>query len=220
MIKRFLTTVLFLALCILGIQPTATAQDFEGVIHYEIPDMTQQGMGQMPYMIKESKVRMEFDMGQQKGAMLLLPDESKMVVIIEAMQGYMTMNMEKFTDDEDYSDTEVSKTGQTKTIAGHQCTVWKIDTPENSVEACMANGLGNFVMPRSPMAQQQTPAWAKELMSDGGMPLEVIEFKNGNEKLQMKATKIERKSLSADLFAIPEGYRDMSGMMQQFQNRN
>jgi hypothetical protein len=220
MIRRFITSVIFFTLCILGVQQTASAQDFEGVIHYEIPDMTQQGMGQIPYMIKNSNVRMEFATGQQKGALLLLPDESKMVVIIEAMQGYMTMNMKKITNEDDYANTEVTKTSQTKTIGGHQCIVWKIDSPDKSVEACMAKGLGNFVMPRSPMVQQQTPAWAKKLMNNGGMPLEVIELKNGHEKMQMRATKIERKSLSSDLFKIPKGYRDMSGMMQQFQNRN
>lgn len=215
--KNFSIPVVF-SLLIFGFIPSLlTAQNFEGIIYYEIPQMTQQGMDEMPYMIKDSKARMEFGQGQQKGAMILLPEQSKMVIIIEAMKGYMSMNTDEDQHEmDDYSEGDAHKTGETKTIANRQCEVWRIESPESTVEACMAKGLGTFMMPKSPMGNDNAPAWAKELM-EGSMPLEVVEIENGNRSLRMRATKIEEKTLSPDLFEIPEGYNDMSGMMQQMQ---
>jgi hypothetical protein len=80
--------------------------------------------------------------------------------------------------------------------------------------------MGSFMMPKTPMARSNSPKWAQELMEGNSMPLEVIEIKNGKKTVQMRATKIEEKSLSADLFEIPKGYNNMSGMMKQMMNRN
>lgn len=215
--NRFYVGSLFLGILFAACLPhLAIAQDFEGIIYYEIPDMEQQGMGQMPYMVKGSRVRMEFGSGMQKGAMLFIPEKSQLTMLYDGMKRYMTMNMDKY--DDSYEDQEapaVTRTGQTKTIAGRKCEVWSIESDKNTVHACMAKGMGNFMMPQNPMARQKTPAWAKEIMEGGAMPLEVIEIKNGTETVQMLAKRIEEKSLSADLFVIPDGYTDMSGMLRQ-----
>ncbi len=219
--KNYLTQ-LFLAVLIAWCFPSLSmGQNFEGTIYFEVSDLAKQGMGELPYMIKGNKARMEFGKGQQKGAMLLLPDESKMVFLIDAMKGYVTMDTDETANDaENITNTEASKTGETKTIAGRDCQVWRMESENNTIEACMTQGMGTFMMPKSPMGQDNTPQWAKELIAQGAMPLEVIELKNGNKSVQMRATRIEEQSLSADLFEIPEGYNDMSGMMQQMQNRN
>lgn len=212
--------LLFLGILIY-VPALSSAQDFEGVIYYEINDMKEQGMEEMPYMIKGPKARMEFGSGQEKGAMILMPEESQMVILIETMKGYMKMDTRDAEGEmDDYSDTDATKTGETKTIAGRECEVWNIKSEENTIEACMAKGMGTFMMPKSPMAKDNTPEWVKELMDEGAMPLEVIEIKNGNRSVQMRATRIEEKSLSDDLFTIPEGYRDMSDMMKQMQQMN
>jgi hypothetical protein len=213
---------LFLWVLILCCFPfLSMGQNFEGIVYFEVSDLTKQGMGELPYMIKENKARMEFGEGQQKGAILLLPDESKMVFVMDAMKGYITMDADQAPNDtEEITDAEASKTEKTKTIAGRECEVWQIESENNIIEACMAQGMGTFMMPKSPMGQDNTPQWAKELIAQGAMPLEVIELKNGNQTVQMRATKIEEKSLSADLFEIPNGYNDMSGMMKQMQNQN
>lgn len=199
----------------------AQAQDFEGVIYYEIPEMTKQGMGEMPYMIKDSKVRMEFGQGAQGGVMIFMPEKNKMAFILEAMKGYMTMDMDDPQNEEE-SDipANMEKTGSTKTIAGKSCEVWEVSDDNNSYLLCVAKGLGNFMMPQNPMAQSNTPQWAKEAMAGGFMPLEVIEVGGDKNELKMRATKIEEKSLSASLFEIPEGYSDMSNMMKQMMNQN
>ena len=206
---------------IMGINTHAMAQDFEGVIYYEIPEMTKQGMGEMPYMVKDSKVRMEFGKGAQGGAMIFMPDQNKMTFIMEAMKGYMTMDMDDPEADQSADDnTDMVKLDETKTIAGKSCEVWEVTDTNNTYQLCVAKGMGNFMMPQNPMAQSNTPKWAKEAMSGGFMPLEVIEMKNGSKELKMRATKIEAKSLSAALFEVPEGYNDMSSMMKQMMNQN
>lgn len=202
-------------------QANVIAQDFEGTIYYEISEMKKQGMGEMPYMIKDKKVRMEFGEGDQKGAMLFLPEESRMVVIIDAMKGFMSMNLDDMNNQSEEDQlADMSKTGEIKTIAGRSCEVWKITSEGETFEACIAKGLGNFMMPENPRGNNNSPAWAEELKNGGFMPLEVVEVKGGQRTTQMKATKIEEETLDASLFEVPSGYNDMSSMMKQMRNGN
>lgn len=199
------------------------AQDFEGVIYYNILELEQQGVSEMPYMIKDSKVRMEMGDGTQQGAMLFIPDEEKMVIIIEEMRGFMAIDLNESESDysDKYENSEMTKTGNIKTIAETDCEVWSVTSDESDYEICMAEGMGTFMTPENPLGKQNAPAWAKEIMKNGLMPLEVIELReNGSEVLQMVASRIEKKKLDAALFEIPEGYRDMSGMMQQMMKQN
>lgn len=208
----------FIVICTSGI---SQGQDFEGVIYYEVSGMGQQQVNSMPYMIKGNKARIEMNQGNMKAAMLLFPEESKMVILMESMNSYMEMSNEGTNVNSDVpSDASISMTGETKTIAGRECEILRTETAENVVEACMAKGLGPFIMPQNPMSKGNAPAWAQELQSQNAMPLEVVQIQNGNRSLQMRATKIERKSLSDDLFTIPDGYRDMSGMMKKMQQGN
>jgi hypothetical protein len=216
-----LKAFLFCLSLIFCVQYQLQAQDFEGVIYYEIPEMKNQGMGEMPYMIKDSRARIEFGEGKEKGAMLFLSDESKVVFLMDAMKGYMTIDLDETAEmNESVETSEITKTGETKTIAGKNCEVWRITSEEDEVEACMAQGLGKFMMPRSPMAQKNTPEWVKEVMEEGTMPLEVVEIGDNENNLQMRATRIEEKSLESSLFEIPKGYKDMSSMMKQMMNQN
>jgi hypothetical protein len=51
------------------------------------------------------------------------------------------------------------------------------------------------------------------------MPLEVVEITGGSSIVKLRASRIEEKSLSDDLFKVPEGYNDMSNMMKQMLNQ-
>lgn len=202
---------------------SSRAQSFEGVIHYQFPGTAGEGPTEIAYMIKDSKVRMQFNQQGQSGAMLYLPSESEMVIIIDQMKSYMKMDMDKQAGkkyDGKWSGSQMQKTGQTKTLAGHSCEVWVVENSSgDQLQMCMAEGLGTFMSPGNPMARQQAPAWARKIVKEGYMPLEVIQQENGKKTIQMKVTKIESRPLDAALFTIPEGYRDMSAMMQQMQNR-
>lgn len=208
-------------ICFIGAPTSTTAQDFEGIIHFEMADLAKQGMGEMPYMVKGNKGRMEVSHRGQKSAMLMLPEQSKMVILIEQMNGYIEMDAGQDGDStEGIDDADLNNTGETKTIAGRTCEVWKMESKDGTFETCMTKGMGTFMMPQNQMQNQKAPAWVQKFSEEGAMPLEIVEIKNGNRIVQMKATKIEEKSLSDDLFEVPEGYRDMSGMMKGMQNRN
>lgn len=190
------------------------AQNFEGVIHYEVEDMKAAGMGEMVYMIKDNKARMEYGQGAQQGAVLFFPEKKQMAIIISQMKGYMLMDTDDL--DETTNEERATATGETKTIAGHTCEVWTISSAEEDYEACIARGMGNFIMPNP---QQNTPKWAQALMEEGFMPLEVVTINEGEQKVEMKATNIEEKQLDTSLFSIPEGYKDMTSMMNQMYNQ-
>ncbi|WP_441001193.1 DUF4412 domain-containing protein [Fodinibius sp. SL11] len=221
--KKLLLTLLAGFFVAVSFSTPIQAQNFEGVIYFEMADLAKQGMGEIPYMVKGNKGRMEINHMGQKNAMLMLPDESKMVMIIEQMKGYMEMDLNdtsnKNAEMDKTSEIDMTNTGETKTIAGKTCAVWRMESEDGTFETCMAKGLGTFMMPQNQMQKQQAPAWAQKFAEEGSMPLEIIEIKNGKRTTQMKATKIEEKSLSDDLFKVPEGYRDMSGMMKGMQNR-
>lgn len=223
--KKLSSIVLALSIiCFIGMPTTTTAQDFEGIIYFEMADLAKQGMGEMPYMVKGNKGRMEINHQGQKNAMLMLPGESKMVMIIEQMNGYIEMDLNNTeranTEKDKTSEPDMTNTGQTKTIAGKTCEVWRMESEDGTFETCMAKGLGTFMMPQNQMQRRNAPAWAQKFAEEGSMPLEIVEITNGDRTVQMKATKIVEKSLSDDLFKVPEGYRDMSGMMKGMQNRN
>ena len=218
-----ITTLLSAILILFTFSIPANAQNFEGVIYYKLTRWaSQQGANELPYMIKGNKARMEVGQRGMEAAMLIIPEESKTVVIMDDAKGYIEMKMDPTTqnNNEDSSEMSVSRTGETKTIAGKECEVWRSVSEQGTYEACMAQGMGTFIMPTGPTQKTQAPKWAQEFIDQGALPLEVIEINNGNRTVQMVATRIEEKSLSDDLFVIPEGYRDMSGMMNQMQNRN
>lgn len=209
-------------LCMIaGISLQSHAQNFEGVIHYEFAETAQSGMGDIPYMIKDDKMRIQFGDGQSEGAMIFLPGKSKMLFILDNMKSYMNVDTDNWTDENAYeskwSESEMTKTGQSKTIAGYDCEIWRVTNANNDeLSLCMAEGLGTFMSPGNPMARRNAPGWAKEIVADGYMPLEVIEgAADGSTTVQMKAKRIEEKSLSDSLFEVPSGYKDMSSIMNQ-----
>lgn len=208
-----------------GISLKSQAQNFEGIIQYEFAETAQSGMGDIPYMIKDDNMRIQFGQGQSEGAMVFLPGQSKMLFILDNMKSYMEVDMDKWTGDSTYeskwSESEMIKTGQSKIIAGYDCEIWQVTNERNDeLTLCMAEGLGTFMSPGNPMARQNAPGWAREIMADGYMPLEVIEGSaDGSSTVQMKAKQIEKKSLSDSLFEVPSGYKDMSSMMKQMMNQ-
>lgn len=211
------------AIIMMSCSKISMGQDFEGIIEYNLSGMTN-ATGSMTYMIQGSRMRMQ--MGKKgngiSAAILFLPDESSMIIIMDKMRSYMKMDVNKKMANNKYTgkwkESTMKKTGNTKTIAGHSCEIWIVtSSKDEQLIMCMAQGLGTFMSPGNPMAQNNAPDWARKVIADGYMPLEVAKITDGDKKVMMKATKIEQKSLDDSLFEIPAGYRDMSAMMQQMQ---
>jgi len=104
---------------------------------------------------------------------------------------------------------EVKKLGTTEKIAGYDCDDYEITSSKGDpMRACIAQSLGHFLFPS--MGGAGSPSWTKAFGTKPGFPLKVWSESGG---VAMEVTSIERGSVSADMFAIPEGYMDMGAMM-------
>lgn len=212
--------LLLLPIFLLFASTQVKAQGFEGIIYFEVSGISNEGMTEMPYMIKDSKARITVNNAAQSASMLFLPEQSKLVIIMDQMKSYMAIDYEKnlAKNAEEQAEVEVSKTGETKTIAGRTCEVWMMKSTDGTYKTCINDELGAFIMPQSSTFHRNSPSWARKI--SGGMPLEVLQIsEDGKESLVMRATRIEEKALDPALFEVPEGYRDMSSAMKGMMNR-
>lgn len=225
-LKTTCSIAMLTALLLMGNVLNSQAQNFEGIIYYQFAEMEQSGMDELEYMIKDENIRIQFGEGQHQGAMIFLPESSKMLFVLENMKSYMAIDMSEWADqevaEEEWQESDYQKTGETKEIAGYTCEVWEIQNQEgDELTMCMAEGMGTFMTPGNPMARQNAPEWAKKISSEGFMPLEVIEKSaNGESITQLRANRIEEQALESSLFKAPNDYKDMSSMMEQMMKQN
>jgi hypothetical protein len=99
--------------------------------------------------------------------------------------------------------------GTSQTIAGMKCEDYEVTTEGETMQMCLATGIGSFAFAnlRGP-GSASVPAWARGLQ--GKFPLQIRD-KAG--KFAMNVTKITPGAPAASLFEVPEGYADMSAMM-------
>lgn len=227
--KNTTTFCLFILLLLMAPFHSLQAQSstFEGVIHYKIPNDVS-GSGNMQdflYMVKDKRVRMEIKTsGPQKAIMLFNRGDNEVIVLVNQAKAYMKMPLTHDSQDQSSSDepeASFEQTGQTKTIAGRTCELWKTTDNDKTIEMWVAPNMGTFMMPNaSPSGYSEgQQEWMKKIQDGNFMPLEVDVIKNGESRQVLKADKIEEKSLADQLFTIPDGYRDMSGMMKMMRNK-
>jgi len=110
---------------------------------------------------------------------------------------------------------EIKKLGTTEKIAGFDCDDYEITSSKGqSMRACIAQQLGHFLFPQIGSMGRGTgnaPAWTKAFGTKPGFPLKVW---SPNGDVAMEVTSVERGSVPASMFEIPEGYIDMSAMMR------
>lgn len=205
------------------VAPGVSAQgEFEGVIAY---DMNMAGMAmQITQMVKGTQIRQE--MQGPMGQMVTLTDTDAMVVttMMPAQKMYMRMDLKAMTDQlAAQAGTEVppqpkpadfKATGEKETIAGHACEHYTYSQAEVDLDICIAQGLGFVPMMSAGMSQgasaQADVAEWKKRFPNGFLPLEMNMTTQG-QQMTMRATNVEKKSLSADLFKVPDGYTAMPG---------
>lgn len=94
---------------------------------------------------------------------------------------------------------------------------------ENTINMCVATDLGYYFMgggagggrgmaaSPAPGMSEQMQQKIREMFGDGFFPLKMTMSQNG-QNITMVAKSIEKKSVSDDIFRIPEGYTRMGGM--------
>ncbi len=190
---------------------------FEGVVSARVS--SDANAADIAFMVKGDLLRVDMT-GMQGMTVFAIHDAKKgsTTVVIPMMQMYMdqpTMTMPpKATGD---SKPSIKWTGRKETIAGYECEHATLsDDRGGQVDACLARGLGNFMMPDSPMgrgARGGTGGWASSLGTDV-FPLKVQQV-GGSGSVAFEVTKIEKKTLEPSIFSIPDGYTKMDmGMMR------
>ncbi|MGH7128060.1 MAG: DUF4412 domain-containing protein [Planctomycetaceae bacterium] len=219
------TLPLLLAATLLPLTLSATAADgqktFEGVITY---DMSTAGQSmQIKQMAKGSMIRQEME--GPAGSMISLMDtgDATVTMIMPSQKIYMTMDVDAMMQQapepqpEQPDPAEFKATGEKETIAGHSCEHHTYTSEDSAVDMCVATGLG-FLPFRSPGTMgnrgggmggmDRMEEWRKRF-PDGFVPLSVDVTAQGSN-MTMRATAVEPKTLSDDLFEVPAGYTKMS----------
>lgn len=164
---------------------------------------------------------------------------SKMTTLIPSRKMYMTMDMKaaaeemkamsrdlkKSQGDEESTFPKLTATGKQETIAGYTCEHW-IMGDKQDLDMCVAKGLGYFGMggqgkgalgalkdlafsPKLLAAAAAHPEWVR-FLEGGAFPLKITSTQEGQTRMNMEATKIERKALDDSLFVIPSDYKELN----------
>lgn len=201
-IKQFFTAmILFLLTGSLFAQDT-----FEGKVIFQVQDGTE--MQVIDYYAKDKKYRME--MPNEGGTILFDNYKLMMYVLMDEEKMYMESQMMPLSIG---SAGSVSKTGETKTILGHECEKFVFEQEDLSGEAWMTKDLGAFMFFMD--SQQDMPSWQQEIVDAGYFPLQVTQYsKREDKKSVYNVIEVTPMDLSNDLFVVPPLYEklDLTGL--------
>lgn len=212
---------------------------FEGMITMKMEGESQKG-AEITYLLKGGHARVEMktpDNPEYQGVMLWNLEDAKMITLIPSRKMYMTIDMKEAAENmkdmsknmkkpqiEEEKFPQLTDTGREEIIAGHTCEHWLMGDKQN-LDMCVAKGLGYFGMggqggglgalknlafsPKLLAEAASHPEWVK-FLEGGAFPLKVTSTEDGKIKMNMEATKIERKSIDDSLFAVPPDYKEFS----------
>ena len=201
--------------------PLPGQQPFEGIVTLQ---MTTAGMTMQPVVyVKGHRSRANMNMGGRE--MYLLTDSQKetMTMVMPAQRAFMAMDPEKLIDTTKTG--ELKPTGKNETIAGITCEHFVHVDGKNETDVCVARGMGTFLGIASPPGRGANRGMASILrrigarFREGAFMLKVEIKEAGTTQTTFEVTKVERTSVDAALLTMPEGFQDMSGMMQGIPGR-
>jgi hypothetical protein len=215
-----------LALLALAVPALARAQAFEGTVSYQLKGAEE---GQFIQSYKGGRVRTEIT---TKGhAAVMLMEAGTMTMLMPDQKMYMTMNLKDMAarmsgmggrnqEHDAGTPPKITDEGTKETIAGHTCQNYLMGDKQD-IEACVATGMGFFMMGSNPMAMgggggsmanasalANNPEYAK-FFKNGFFPLRLSKVEGGKKQVMMEATQVEAKSLDASLFQVPADYKEM-----------
>lgn len=184
---------------------THFAQDsFEGKVIFNVEENGK--IQVMDYYAKDKKFRME--MPDKGGSVLFDSQALKMYVIMDEQKMYMESQMMPMSMGGAGS---VTKTGETKTILGHECEKFVFEQEDLTGEAWMTKDLGAFMFFME--SQQDMPAWQSEVLDAGYFPLQVTQHSKREDKTSVyNVIEVTPMELSDDLFVPPPTYQKLDMM--------
>jgi len=201
---RFTTLMLAAAVIAGTIPATLMAQkDFEGTITWGSVLATG-GAGQTVMSVKNGKTRVDMT-DPRKGTFTSIRDGSgRIMMLIAPKKMYYVMgNARELLEPMTYEPT-----GLKETVAGYPCEYYRVTDSKggnfNNAEECVTTALGFVgVSQGGAMTDDQAKAIRKQF-PNGFMILKV----SHNGKPPVQVLKVEKKSLSDDLFAPPADYTE------------
>lgn len=195
---------------VVAVPALAAAQStFQGVITFQM-NVGQAGPSIMRYSVKGPNVRMDMAAPGQN-IFTLFNSTTRIIQIVIPMQ---QMYMERAADPQAGADSasrgtrKIVWTGRRETVAGYECEHALVPEDDGTnTDVCLAKGLGTFVQMNGRGRGRGGPqggGWEGYLGND--FPLKVQQ----GGRTMMEATKIEKKTLDASVFTIPDGYRKMN----------
>ena len=214
--------------------------NFEGIITMKMEGESQKGAEMTYFLkSRHARIEVKVpDNPEGQGVMLWDLEDARMTTLIPSKKMYMTIDMKeaaesmkgvtkdlKKSQGEEEKFPKLTDTGKQETIAGYTCEHWLMGEKQN-LDMCVAKGLGYFGMggqgggglsalknlafsPKLLDEAAAHPEWVK-FLEGGAFPLKITSTEDGKVKMNMEATRIEKKSLDDSLFAVPPGYKEFS----------
>jgi len=202
---------LFSTACLIAVCSFVSAQSFEGIIEFK--KNTISDTISYRYYIKGNQIRID-DMGSKgklTGTMLVDTKTNKVIALSPERKLYM--DVENSTKPGPAGTPEVTKTTNTKKIAGYDCKQWRIKNKDENTEVSywVAEGHFDFFIPLLKTLNRKDKMATYFLMvpDNGGVfPFEASERTLvRQEKGSLVTTKVEKKAIDAKLFDIPKDYQ-------------
>lgn len=208
MIIRLLAAVALLPLLL---AVPAAAQKFEGTVTIRMNGGAKPGAPpqELQYMARGGNVRVQMPGALGGTVMLAIPAEKKTYLLSTAENAYFEVpisQMQGMIERETAAEARVVRTGRKEMVAGYECEHVTVATSDQKFDICLAKSLGSWVNPLQEMRLGATPEWQRALAREGGFPLKV-QLSDGSVVLEV--TKVEKKRLANNLFAVPENYTKM-----------
>jgi hypothetical protein len=200
---------LFFVLSSLVMSISATAQDFEGKVLFEISlgkDVDPQVQQMMPkesvMYVKDGKTRVEMTMGMGMKNITISDSKEKKAIVLMDMMGQKYAIKKDLSDDEKGTDeTKVTVTKETKTIAGYKVTKAIIEMPVKDQKETTKMD----VWFTKDLALKSSYVAGASGKIDGA----VLEYSVNQKGISMKFTakQVTKESVENAKFEVPEGYK-------------
>jgi len=226
--KRFLSFMMVAAI-IMGLTSSALAKEFKGDISYKI---TYPGMevdasmaAMMPKIakltIKGNMSKFEINMGQMGSQIQIIDGDAKTITTVMSMMGQKFYYVETEDDISDElgenENVSVDIKDETKEIAGYECTKAVITVIEGGEEMLFTIYFTEEIGSSSMNIDNPYFNFTEEIGSSSmnidnpyfkDIPGAMLEFEinTGGGTMKMEAISINKRNVSDDEFAVPEGY--------------
>ncbi len=225
--------------CLASLIVTRAHSQFEGIV--ESKNITTDEMGKpqefiMTMWVKKEMVRIETKSASVPGStMIYRTDMKKIFMLNDAEKSYFEISQEEKPQEvfasgrrlDSLSGTtakySIKKTGKKKNIAGYPCEEFLIKRNTEETQLWGTKKLAHLVSAISKALGQEHESLvegaANEVMKQGIYPMASSTKLDGNVIESQEVTRVETKSLDANLFTLPAGYKKQKtfDMMQPAQ---